>query len=182
MYRKILQNKYIRLTGLAMVCLLIGYLGGRYAAPVRTVTVDKIVTVDRVVTVDKVVTKVEQVKTADVQHDVKYVRVRERRPDGTITDTTTTTDLTKEKTGQAFTKSTDAIKVVEHTVYVDKLSTKLIERTGPKWSVMFMPGYDLVLHKTVFGASIDHALVGPVSVGLWGNSSLAGGITVGVRF
>lgn len=58
----------------------------------------------------------------------------------------------------------------------------------PNWSVIGMVGaqiggrHEIMPAPFVFGASLERRIVGPVSVGIWGLSSAAGGISVRVDF
>jgi len=58
----------------------------------------------------------------------------------------------------------------------------------PRWSVLALVGaqiggrHEIVPGPYVVGASLERRIVGPVSVGIWGMSSAAGGISVRVDF
>lgn len=169
------------IAGIALALLLLGYACGRYVAPERVVTKDRVVTVDKVVTVEKIRTETQQVKVADVQRDIRYVRVKERRPDGTVTETTSRVDLTKEHGDLIHVDLAQAEATKERLVYQDHEKVKLVERARPNWSVAVLPGIDLSLRPSV-AAVVDRRVAGPLSVGLWASSAKVAGLAVRLEF
>lgn len=168
--------------GAIAVAMCLGFGAGRWAAPDKVVTVDKLVTVDRVVTVDKIRTEVQQVRVADVQHDVRYVRVREKRPDGTVTDTVTRDDKSHDHRDDLLHVDLSKTAATERVVYQDREKVKLVERARPNWSAAFQPGYDLSLRRTSLGGSVERRVLGPLFAGAWANTTGAAGLTVRMEF
>lgn len=167
----------------ALAVLLATFLAGRLSAPQRVVTKDVV----RTQTVE-----VEKVRTVTV-HDVAEAKAAEVRtvtvtkyrwlPGGiTEADTTTTKQADTHETKQAHASGTQDRAVDVRTTTVE-LHT--VTPVRPRWSVSLMPGAQLFGSKAVtlygplvLGASVERRIAGPVSIGLWGSTSGAAGITL----
>jgi hypothetical protein len=171
------------IAGAALAVLVAAFLAGRYSRAERVVTVDKVVTQTQTV---------EKVRTITV-HDVAEAKAAEVRtvtvtkyrwlPGGiTEAEATTTRQADTHETKQAHAVATQdrAVDVRAQTV---ELHT--VERVPvlPQWSVSVMPGVDLrgissLPYHAVVGASVERRILGPIFVGLWGNTAGAAGISI----
>jgi hypothetical protein len=200
-----MDTKKLGLFALAALVLVGGgFAAGRYVAPEKVVYTERLKVVEkevvvRVVDTDKVL---DAIKNVSQQKDVKTKKVTVKQPDGTVTTTTETEDKTKTDT-QEKTKETDKTKTTETVVkevIVEKEVTKTVERSRPSWSLSLQPGIDVagalghgspynllpsdnfLLKHAVLGISVEHRLLGPLSTGLWANTSGAGGVTLRLEF
>lgn len=167
----------------AIVALLVlAYAFGRHSAPDKVVTVDRVVHVDKVVTVEKVVQAAEVQDKDATKQVVRYVRVREKRPDGTVIDTTKRDTDTEHTSEDLIAIRLEATKATERVVYKDRETIKVVETNRPNWSVSLMPGYDFQLRKSLLGGSVERRIIGPVHAGVWGNTSGSAGLVLRVDF
>lgn len=182
-----------------------GYAAGRYASPEKVVVTEKIKVVEKEVVVRVVETEkvLDAIKNVSQQKNIKTVKVTEKKPDGTVTvreeksDTSKTDSQTKVKEEE----KTKAAETIIKEVIVEKEVTKTIERSRPNWSLALQPGFDVagalgygspysllpvsdnfLLRHAILGVSVERRLLGPLSTGLWANSSGAGGITIRLEF
>lgn len=116
----------------------------------------------------KVVTQIKEItKTVEVvKHDTVTTTHETKRPDGT-TETNTTTvnhdvDMSHSSTTDTITKITDNLK--------------------PQWKVSGQAGYNFSNFQRVYGAEIDCRIIGPIFLGVWGNTNHTGGLSVGLEF
>ncbi len=170
-----------------LVVLLGTFAAGRYSRAPQVVTKDVVRT--QTVEVEKVHTvtvhDVAEAKAAETQ--VRTVTVTKYRwlPGGITEAEATTTkqaDTATQQTRQARTQASQDVAHEAKTVTVE-LHTSTPMR--PAWSVSLMPGYQW--HGTPFidahgplviGASVEHRFIGPLSIGLWGSTAGAAGITL----
>ncbi len=182
-----------------------GYAAGRYASPEKVVYTEKIKVVEKEVVVRVVETErvLDALKNVSQQKNVKTKKVTVKAPDGTTTTTTETEDKSKTDT-QEKTKEAEKAKTAETVikeVIVEKEVTKTVERSRPNWSLALQPGFDFagalgngspysllpasenfLLRHAILGVSVERRLLGPLSTGLWANTSGAGGITIRLEF
>jgi len=198
------MKRYAILAGLALVLAGGSFAAGRYSAPDKVVTVEKIKietkeVIVKVVETDKVI---EALKNVSQQKNVKTKKVTVKAPDGTTTTTTETEDKTKTDS-QDKTKEVEVVKevvTVEKEVIVEKEVTKTVERDRPSWRLGLQTGFDVaaatgrtqpftllpsdsdLLRYTVLGVSLEHRLLGPLSAGVWANTRGMGGLTFSLEF
>lgn len=164
---------------LAVVVALVAAFGaGRFATPSKIHVVqvatyhvetvqgkERVVFKDRVVQVDRVVTKTVL-------------------PDGTVTEVTT--DKSKRET-----KTADASKSVTATSVDSSVKTeKTILSEHPRFTVSLLGGYQLDSHVNLIpgaggwavGAAFQYRVIGPLQVGIWGLSTGAFGLQLGLTF
>ena len=188
------------------------FAAGRYAAPEKVVFTEKIkvVEVEKTVTVSDTEKILNALKTVQQQvsqqKDVKTTKTVVKRPDGTVEVTVVKDDKSKtdSKTDtkvevQEKDKKTEVI-VREVEKVVEKEVTKIIERERPSWALTLQPGFDFagalgrgapysllpsdnyLLRHVVVGMSVERRLIGPLSTGVWANTSGAGGISLRLEF
>jgi hypothetical protein len=197
-------KKYAILAGVVLALLLGGYAGGRYAAPDKVVVTEKIVTVHDVQIVKTVDTDavIAALKEVQQQKDIHKTKVVVKKPDGTVTETTTTDDTSKTETETKVTDNTKtqvATTTNDHTATQVEI-TKTIERERPAWRLSLQPGLDYpyllghtqagynllpsqdMLKYVVVGVAIEHRFVGPLSAGIWANTRGAGGLSLSLEF
>jgi len=194
-------KKYGILAGIAVALVLGGFAAGRYAVPAKVVVTEKVVTVHetqivREVDTDKVLAAINNVSQ---QKDVHRTKVTVKGKDGTVTTTETTDDKSKTDT-QTKTQEEDKSKTAETKTeiqVVEKEVTKtVVSKTRSDWSLSLQPGIDVagalghgspytilptdqfLLKHAIVGVSVEHRLFGPVSTGIWGNTSGAAGLTL----
>lgn len=187
-----------------IVMFCIGYGTGRYAAPDKVVTTEKIVTV----TQDHVVTQVDTdkiinaFKALNTQKDVHTVRVIEKEKDGTTKITVTQDDKSKsEATTQVQDKEkAQTVKVEDHIVYKDREITKTVEKNRPSWGLSLQPGFELgtvlgagpqpynLLSKALPGlhvmanVTLERRFLGPIFLGAWANTHMDAGLSLRLEF
>lgn len=173
--------------GVALAVLIATFAAGRYSRSPTVVTRDVVKT--QTVEVEKVrtVTVHDVAEAKATEAKVRTITVtRYRWMPGGITEAETTTraatDTDTHETKQAHAGATQDRAVDVRTTTVE-LHTSTPVR--PRWSVSLMPGAQLLGSKAVplygplvLGASVERRMAGPVSIGLWGSSSGAAGITL----
>jgi hypothetical protein len=171
--------------GLAVLCAT--FLAGRALAPAKVVTKDVV----RTQTVE-----VEKIKTVTV-HDVAEAKAAEEKvrtvtvtkyrwlPGGVTEAETTTRAATDTATHETKQARTQAIQDVAHEARSTTVELHTVTPVRPSWSLSVMPGYQwhgtpaLDAHgPLVIGASVEHRFIGPLSIGLWGSTAGAAGITL----
>jgi hypothetical protein len=169
------------LVGLTILLLVgAGYSLGRYAAPARVV--EKVRTVE----VEKVVTK-EVVKVERVEAKARTVFVHEHKtikPDGTTVVDRTEREHENTKTETAAAVVTEKTEARESTKLKD---VEVRSRSPPDWHLSFLAGLRAgsVLQgqlSPVYGAHVQRRLIGPFSVGAWGLSTGAAGVSLSLEF
>ncbi len=171
--------------GLAV--LLATFWAGRAMAPAKVVTVDKVRTETQVVEKVKTVTVHDVIQAKAEEATVRTVVVTRTRwlPGGgaeTESTATTATDTATHETKQAHAGATQDRAADVRTQTVETHTSTSVR---PQWSLSLMPGYQwhgtpfIDVHgPLVIGASVEHQFLGPVSLGAWGSTSGAAGITV----
>lgn len=190
--------KIITVIVIALALFLGGYGAGRHLVPAKVVVTEKV----RVETVEK------QVVVTKVETEVKVVYVKDTAKD-THTETTTTkqangvvvTKVVEDIHLKTEVKDNSATNVVSNiTKTDDKKSVTEKDKTTtttydkPKWSVALLPGYDFSGHSAnyllstlpvqhlMLGVAVDHRFIGPISLGVWANTSGNGGASVRLEF
>lgn len=162
--------------GIALVVLLVlSFSAGRFTAPVKTDVreVEKVVWKDRVV--EKVVTR-----KAKAEERIVYVdrivsptgEVREKRTTHTLADTRELVDAAKtsESTGKT------------------EVSSSSTTTLRPDWRVGVLAGASLreplvpIAGPLVLGASVERRIIGPFTLGVWGLTSGAAGVSASGEF
>lgn len=147
------RQKYI----LAGVLIIAAFASGRFLTPEKVRIETKIVEVEK------------KVKVKDKKKDTTIIEIT--RPDGTKEKKTVITEDTKTKTDQE--RKTDAVQTVERS------------RQAGRTSVSILAGGTLASGFTapvVFGVHASRAVLGPVSVGVFGLSNGTLGGSLGVSF
>ena len=180
-----------------------GYGTGRFAAPDKVVTTEKVVTVtqDHLVTTVDTAKILDAIKNVNVQKDVHTIRIIEHQKDGTVKETVTTDDKSKSES-QIKTEDKEkaqSVRVEEHIVYKDREVTKTVERNRPQWALGLTPGFDFAgalghgsaisllpstatIPHLVLGADLTRRVIGPLSAGIWVNSAGMGGAVLRLEF
>lgn len=116
----------------------------------------------------KVVTKTEiVVKTVEtVKHDTVTVTKEHQNTDGTKDVVTTITDHDIEQT----------------TKDIKEKDSKVLDSLKPQWKATGLYGYNFHDLRTVYGASVDRRIIGPVFAGVWGNTDRTAGVSVSLEF
>jgi hypothetical protein len=173
------------IAGAALAALLVAFLGGRYSRAPQVVTVDKVRT--QTVEVEKIhtVTVHDVAEAKDAAEKVRTVTVtRYRWMPGGITEAETTTRAATD-TDTHETKQAHATVTKDRAVDVRTTTIELhtVTPVRPRWSVSLMPGVDLrgassLPYHAVVGASVERRIIGPLSLGAWGNTAGAVGISI----
>ena len=188
-----------------VLALMVGsYAAGRYVTPAKVIITEKVVTVKetQVVTVVETDKILNALKTVNRQNDVKMVKVTQQNKDGSVTTTETREDKTKTLT-EAKTDVKEHEKASENKKEVEiqerEVTKTVVATEHPDWSLALQPGFDVAgalgrgspyslfpdtvaLKHVVVGLSVEHHLIGPLSTGVWGNTSGAAGITIRLDF
>src|ERR1041385_3269069 len=104
----------------------------------------------------------------------------------TTTETHAATPRTADtRRASVATKKQEQQSATQQTV----VELRTVTPVRPRWSVSLMPGAQVFGTKAVtlfgpavLGASVEHRFVGPVSLGAWGSTSGAAGITIRTEF
>lgn len=150
------RNQWIAV-GLAV---LVAFASGRWLAPTKVETVTKTVEVDKKST------------DTDVSTHQNTTTVVTKKPDGTVTTTTSVTN--------------DTAKDKQTVVELDKSSVtdKTVTRSSDKVTISALGGIDTRggVNPMVYGGSVSKPILGPVAVGLWGLSNMTFGASIGISF
>lgn len=178
MWRKRLLMALAVAGGVA-AAFVVGELHGRRSAPAQVETRDRVVYQDRVI--EKRVEVAAKVETAQTRRHM--VRTRVTRPDGTREE------RTELHVGADTTKAeqTTHVDAREETRHVTRDTEVVVEHVRNDWTVSTLVGADasLVLRgelRPIFGGLVQRRVLGPVSVGAWGLSSGAGGVSLSLEF
>lgn len=152
--------------GLSIVALLTAYAIGRYASP------EKIKTVTQTVEVEKKTDTTQTDLDRDKHKQTTVVEVKQ--PDGTQTKTTTITE------DSTTTKKTDA--TVADNITTDTKTEKEVTYATSKVTILATYGIPLTGGVPAYGGSISKPVLGPVTIGIWGNSSGVAGLGLGLTF
>lgn len=131
-----------------------GAMGGYWFAPQKIKIEERIVE-------KKVVQTVKD-------QDKNVVRVREKRPDGTVVTRT-----------EVNTKTTERSKTDESR---EQEKTKTVQR-GASMNLSLLAGkrLDDLSQPPVYGVAVSRAVLGPISLGLWGLTDKTVGVSLGVQ-
>lgn len=167
------------------VALVAAFALGRYTAHPAVVSKDVVKT--EVVYKDRIVEKV--VHDVQVQHDVKlqqHVVTQWRTGPDKITTVTQYVDREK----QAETKTaarTDSTRDQQTEAHQVTLETHTVE-ARPDWNLSVLAGAQLggrsllVPAPFVGGVIVHRRVLGPFSIGAWGTTGMAGGISIGASW
>lgn len=188
---------------LALVILLIGYVTGRHMTPPRVITQDKVQVVEKQTTVieQKIDTTALLKAIQDISKTTNVIRsvVTEKKPDGTVVthdtieDHSTTVSHSDETTTTGKQTITNATGEKGKTTVEEHL--KIIEKPLRAWLLGIDVGYHLPslwgqdirpnlspVTGMVFGLHAGHRLFGPIWAGLWVQSTLNTGLSLGLEF
>lgn len=181
---------------LALVAL--GYGFGRYAQPAKVVTTEKVVTVEKQVVVTQIKTEVQIAKVYLKNSDEKIHRVttETKKPDGsdvkTVSEDINIDSVVHENNTQTEIKYVDKIVEKEVVKTVDK--EKLVYRDSANWRLGANVGYSIPhlldnagvgvagLNGLVLGAQVDRKVLGPIYLGVFGNTQGTVGLAVSAGF
>ena len=176
-----------RWLGLVPVAALLGLLWGRHHGPERTRDVVKtdVVYKDRIV--EKVVHDVAVQRDTDEKVHTVVVTKWLKEPTGAVSvvqESRQERDTATETKRQDHAHGTQERQSEAHQATVEMHTTE----SRPNWSVSVLAGAQLggrnllVPAPFVGGVHIQRRLVGPVSVGVWGTTGMAGGISLRLDF
>jgi len=137
---------------MVLVALGLGYAVGRYVQPASI----KIV-------------KEEVIKIVDrINKDVVTIIEKITRPDGTVEEKTTIIDKTQ----------------YEHYQQQQTNESTTIVSQKAQWKVQGLAGIriDDFRGPQIYGVGIERRIIGPVFVGVWGNTDKQVGLSVGLEF
>jgi len=123
-------KNYVHAAIAMLLCLLIGYGGGRYAQPAKVITKTETVEKEKIVTNDNVVTVVKEID----------------RPDGTKEKTTETVDKS------TITNDTDTTTKTTKDVERKTLDWKVGALAKPDFSDHLKPTYGIQIERRVIGS------------------------------
>lgn len=164
-----LLKKPIVLIGLA---LLLGVAIGRYATPVRIKTVEK----------EKIVTVVQKDtdKTTDKKNTTheQIIKVKITHPDGTI-----------EEREETIKDANQIVDVDLHTTTntsteIDKSKETIKDSTKPNWLIAGTAGVSFANKglDSSYGIHVQRRILGPIFIGVYGNTTNQYGISAGLEF
>ena len=176
----------------AILCatlFVVGYGTGRYAVPAKIVTVEKekIVTVEKQVIVTQTKTEIKVVTVKDTRVNVHRVTTDVHKPDGTTTTIVVEDDHTNTHEGTGTnTNSVNNTHVTDnHSTVTEKETVKTITNAAPKWYFDVNAGWALNSNfspSPVWGVGVSRRIVGPIWIGVWGNTQRLAGVGVGLGF
>lgn len=192
------QNKWLWIPLTALVMFILGFGSGRYALPPKTVVTEKIVTVEKqvVVTQTKTDVKLVYVKDKTSKKTDQSVTTIVKNPDGSVVttinkniktdqETRSSTDLSsKTDSGSSSTKE---VKIVDNKKTVTTAQSGWIVQAGVGINIptMFLgekqigiPG----LKGLVVEAGVSRKVIGPLYMGLFGNTQGTLGLTLSGSF
>jgi len=172
-----------------VLALVLSFAFGRFATPPRIQTVTK--TVDHTEELTKAREQVNelqnQVETLKRHtHEVKTVVVRK---DGTKTvQDVTDTSVDRQTQTQTQEQAVTVAQTQTETTHTEVASVT-VTPSKPQWRVSLLAGIEplhldrpALLGPVSLGAMVEHRLVGPLWVGVWGDSSGVGGLALSVEF
>lgn len=168
-------TKWVALPLLVLACLAAGYSAGHLSAPVETVTQTEIKVVTREKVVEKIVDRWHEAKTRIVYTE------KTSKPDGSIVEKTST------KEDSVADASRDDSKVTDKSTENEQKSSKQVVNR-PDWRVGVLAGAALqtpaiqITGPLVLGVQVERRIVGGISLGIWGVSSGAGGLSLSLEF
>lgn len=194
-----LKNQpWVRNILILVLIFAMGYGAGRYAQPAKVVIQDRVVTVEKKVVVTEVKTEIKIVKVADTSVDRKVHKTvtETEKPDGTKTKVTTEDSDTSKKTHEDDTtvaKKDDTSKTTDNKA-VDSSHTSITTYSKPQWhlganggiSIPYFIGQGVLgvpgMKGFVVGAQLERRIVGPVFMGIVGNTQGMVGISISGEF
>jgi hypothetical protein len=183
-----MKKRYVILAGL--IALILAFFAGRYTTPVEV----QIKEVEKIVEKEKIVEVVvkEYIKEAktDIKLDVVKTKTTTTKPDGTVTVVETEHLKEDTKIDEKEVKTEIKVVEVEKIIEKEKIVERLVSTDRPDWKVSVLGGVQVdgielskgYLQPWVVGANVERRIVGPFSVGVWGQSNLSAGISVGFEF
>jgi hypothetical protein len=105
----------------------------------------------------------EVVKTVEVvKHDTTTIIKERKKPDGSSeTDTT----------------------IINHDTDISSSKdSKVTSILPPQWKVQGQYGYDFRDLRPVYGAAVDRRIIGPIFIGVWGNTNHTAGLSASLEF
>jgi len=178
-----------RWLGLVPVAALLGLLWGRHHGPERTKDVYKtdVVYKDRVV--EKIVHDVQTVHDVATQTRTVTVTKWAKAPDGSPVVTQEThaeKDQQAETKRHARTQGTQERQSESHQAAVQTHTTE----SRPNWSVSLLAGVqdggkrlvDALPAPAVVGVVVERRILGPLSIGAWGTTARAAGLSLRLDF
>jgi hypothetical protein len=198
-YAYVKNQPWLRNTLIVVLLLLLGYGAGRYLQPAKVVIQDHTVTVEHQTVVTQIKTEIKYVKVKDTSavkqtHETETIT---KKPDGTTVEVvaidtnqqnTTHTDTNVDKNKQANSNSTTDSKT-------DATHTQITTNEKEGWHMGIDLGLQLSniigndplvgipgLHGAVVGVHAEHRVIGPLFLGLFGNSMGAAGLSVSAEF
>lgn len=183
-------KKYLY-TFLAAVALFCGgYAFGQFAQPAKVITKEKVVTkeVEKVVYQDRVVEKKVYVYVEKKKEHTETVT--EKRPDGTVITKEVTDTHTDSNTSENTDKTEEKVVYKDRVVYQEKIVEKIREARKLDWRVgagvgvsipYYLQGTEIgvpMLRGAVIQVEVDRRIIGPVFVGLFGNSQGTVGLNI----
>ncbi len=105
----------------------------------------------------------EVVKTVEiVKHDTTTIIKERKNPDGSTEKDTT---------------------IVNHDTDISSSKdSKVTEILKPQWKVQAQYGYNFSDLRPVYGAGVEHRFIGPISLGVWGNTNHTAGLSASLEF
>lgn len=182
------MDRKILAIGVALVLfgLAVGFSFGRRFGPERVEVQEKvrIQEVEKQVVVVQEKVRIERVEVAQAERRTHKQETITTRPDGTTTTVRTEDDASERKTSinETATADKDARAEVAKSTATET-DKKTIITNRPSWKISATAGVPLAdpLHP-IYGGSIEHRVVGPLSAGVWAMSNLTGGISVSIEF
>lgn len=192
--KKILSNRYVQIVLIGLLLAGGGYAFGRYAQPAKVVEKTRVETktVTQTVYQDKIIDHIVYVK--EKKEDKHTTTTTTKTPDGTVVTKTETED--KIDTSAKIDHTKDENKVVTQIVYQDKIveKLKLVESKKLDWRLAAGAGVSIPtflgkqqigipgLSGAVIQVEVDRRIIGPVFLGLWGNSQGTTGLSLSAVF
>lgn len=191
--------KQIGAVVLVLVLVAISYALGRYVAPQKVITEEKIKIVEvekeKIVYVDRQ-SEVDQTVKNDKKH-IRKEKIEVTHPDGTRETKETETHDTDNSTENTQIQIVEKIVEKEVIKYVDREVEKRVEITNPSpdWKITPMlglqgqklylatQGQSLDLKSSfVAGVQVERRIWGPVFAGAWGLSTKEVGVSLTLEF
>lgn len=167
---------------LVLPAVAIGYIAGRGSVQVKSRDVIVSQESERVIAFTGAATTVAQ--EARTEHVVKWQWRTERRPDGTIIQTTTAKEADKKEARSSTREAKTTLRQEQR----DTLRSETRERAvgaGGRLGLSVLAGLD-VAYRRHWGVTADYRLLGPVTVGAWvmnpHRTDRVFGLSLGVRF
>lgn len=187
------HKKTIIAIAAVLLALILGYGGGRYAQPAKVVEKEKIVTQiqEKLVYQDRVVVQKVLVEVEKKHEHVETTTTK--KPDGEVVTTTKTDTNTDETTKENETKTEEKV------VYKDRIVQQVVEKEKlvlrqPDWRIAAGVGVSIphylgqqdvgvpIPYGLVIQAEADRRIIGPVWLGVFGNTQGTAGLMLSAVF